>query len=102
MNDKSAQKCLFNVIGYLEKSINQAIKEKEEALNRIEELLGINNALKEEIKKLEDVNNALSQEIQELSRKDKNPTPEALLDRSSSYDVDLPITQLKNTLSKKS
>ncbi|MDJ1305266.1 MAG: hypothetical protein MRQ09_03380 [Candidatus Midichloria sp.] len=104
MSDKSAQKSLFDAIGYLERSINQAIEEKEEALNRIEELLGINNALKEEIQKLKNANNIMNQELQELSRKDPThvATHEALLDRNSSYDVDLSITQLKNMLLRKS
>ncbi|MDJ1406956.1 MAG: hypothetical protein MRQ13_00920 [Candidatus Midichloria sp.] len=104
MSDKSAQKRLFDAIDYLEKSINRAIKEKDEALNRIEELLGINNVLKEEIQKLKNANSIMSQELQERSC--KNPmhvaAHEALLDRNSSYDVDLSITQLKNMLLRKS
>ncbi|WP_237697405.1 hypothetical protein [Candidatus Midichloria mitochondrii] len=95
---------MFDAIGCLEKSVNQAIEEKEEAFNRIEELLGINSALKEEIQKLKNANNIMNQELQELSR--KGPTHvaihEAQLDRNSSYDVDLSITQLKNMLLRKS
>ncbi|CAG7588722.1 MAG: hypothetical protein AB8V23_04035 [Candidatus Midichloria sp.] len=104
MSDKSAQKRLFDAIDYLEKSINEAIKEKDEALNRIEELLGINNALKEEIQKLKNANSIMSQELQERSRKNTMHVAahEALLDRNSSYDVDLSITQLKKMLLRKS
>ena len=99
MSDKNAQMRLFDAISNLEYSVNQVIKEKDDALRRVDELLQINDALKEEISSLKEANNILTQEIQQLSS--KNPMQELILDSSSSCDVDLSISQLKSFLSRK-
>lgn len=99
MSDKGAQMRLFDAINSLEYSVNQAIKKKDDALRRVDELLQINDALKKEIQKLKEANNILTQEVQQLSL--KTPVQELILDSNSSYDVDLSISQLKSILSRK-